>query len=205
MAFFGGYNGSENSLAGLNAALADHGNDASWVVNNITNSTLGKFGAILALLGVVAAPITSGDTAFRSSRLIIADFMGLEQKSILKRLYICIPMFALGYAITFMKYDILWRYFAWANQTLAVFTLWAITVFLYLRSNRFLGSKPYYLISLIPAMFMTFICTDFLFTSGQMMGLDRSIGAILAACATAVVTIAVSLHMRRVLKKENFS
>ncbi|MBQ1748297.1 MAG: carbon starvation protein A [Bacteroidales bacterium] len=205
MAFFGGYNGSENSLAGLNAALADHGNDASWVVNNITNSTLGKFGAILALLGVVAAPITSGDTAFRSSRLIIADFMGLEQKSILKRLYICIPMFALGYAITFMKYDILWRYFAWANQTLAVFTLWAITVFLYLRSNRFLGSKPYYLISLIPAMFMTFICTDFLFTSGQMMGLDRSIGAILAACATAVVTTAVSLHMRRVLKKENFS
>ncbi|MBR6465874.1 MAG: carbon starvation protein A [Bacteroidales bacterium] len=201
MAFFRGFNGVEDSLAGLNAALAEHGNDASWAVNEITNTTLGKFGAILALLGVVAAPITSGDTAFRSSRLIIADFMGMEQKSILKRLYICIPMFAIGYAITLMNYDILWRYFAWANQTLAVFTLWAITVFLYLRSNRVLSGKPYYLISLLPAMFMTFICTDFLFTSGQMMGMERNLGSILAGCATIVVTVAVWLHMRHVLKK----
>ena len=79
MAFFNGYNGAGNSIAGLNAALADNGNDASWAVNTITNTTLGKFGAILALLGVVAAPITSGDTAFRSSRLIVADFLGMEQ------------------------------------------------------------------------------------------------------------------------------
>ena len=201
MAFFRGFNGVEDSLAGLNAALAEHGNDASWAVNERTNTTLGKFGAILALLGVVAAPITSGDTAFRSSRLIIADFMGMEQKSILKRLYICIPMFAIGYAITLMNYDILWRYFAWANQTLAVFTLWAITVFLYLRSYRVLSGKPYYLISLLPAMFMTFICTDFLFTSGQMMGLERNLGTILAGCATIVVTVAVWMHMRHVLKK----
>lgn len=201
MAFFRGFNGVEDSLAGLNAALAEHGNDASWAVNEITNTTLGKFGAILALLGVVAAPITSGDTAFRSSRLIIADFMGMEQKSILKRLYICIPMFAVGYAITLMNYDILWRYFAWANQTLAVFTLWAITVFLYLRSYRVMNAKPIYIVSLIPAMFMTFICTDFLFTSGQMMGLERNLGTILAGCATIVVTVAVWLHMRHVLKK----
>lgn len=201
MAFFRGFNGVEDSLEGLNAALAEHGNDASWAVNEITNTTLGKFGAILALLGVVAAPITSGDTAFRSSRLIIADFMGMEQKSILKRLYICIPMFAVGYAITLMNYDILWRYFAWANQTLAVFTLWAITVFLYLRSYRVMNAKPIYIVSLIPAMFMTFICTDFLFTSGQMMGLERNLGTILAGCATIVVTVAVWLHMRHVLKK----
>ncbi|MBR4801226.1 MAG: carbon starvation protein A [Bacteroidales bacterium] len=201
MAFFRGFNGVEDSLAGLNAALAEHGNDASWAVNEITNTTLGKFGAILALLGVVAAPITSGDTAFRSSRLIIADFMGMEQKSILKRLYICIPMFAVGYAITLMNYDILWRYFAWANQTLAVFTLWAITVFLYLRSYRVMNAKPIYIVSLIPAMFMTFICTDFLFTSGQMMGLERNLGTILAGCATIVVTVAVWLHMCHVLKK----
>ena len=201
MAFFRGFDGAEDSLAGLNAALAAHGNDASWAVNEITNTTLGKFGAILALLGVVAAPITSGDTAFRSSRLIIADFMGMEQRSILKRLYICIPMFAIGYAITLMNYDILWRYFAWANQTLAVFTLWAITVFLYLRSYRVFSGKPYYLISLLPAMFMTFICTDFLFTSGQMMGLERNLGNILAGCATIVATVAVWLHMRHILKK----
>ncbi|MBR6972150.1 MAG: carbon starvation protein A [Bacteroidales bacterium] len=201
MAFFRGFDGAEDSLAGLNAALAAHGNDASWAVNEITNTTLGKFGAILALLGVVAAPITSGDTAFRSSRLIIADFMGMEQRSILKRLYICIPMFAIGYAITLMNYDILWRYFAWANQTLAVFTLWAITVFLYLRSYRVFSGKPYYLISLLPAMFMTFICTDFLFTSGQMMGLEKNLGTILAGCATIVATVAVWLHMRHILKK----
>jgi carbon starvation protein CstA len=201
MAFFRGFDGAEDSLAGLNAALAAHGNDASWAVNEITNTTLGKFGAILALLGVVAAPITSGDTAFRSSRLIIADFMGMEQRSILKRLYICIPMFVIGYAITLMNYDILWRYFAWANQTLAVFTLWAITVFLYLRSYRVLSGKPYYLISLLPAMFMTFICSDFLFTSGQMMGLEKNLGTILAGCATIVATVAVWLHMRHILKK----
>ncbi len=202
MAFFKGYNGIQDSLAGLNAALADHGNDAAWAVNNITNSTLGKFGAILALLGVVAAPITSGDTAFRSSRLIIADFLKLEQKSILKRLYICIPMFAIGYAITLMNYDILWRYFAWANQTLAVFTLWAITVYLYLRGNRLMGGKPYFMISLIPALFMTFIVTDFLFTSGQMMGLSQNLGAILAGCVTIVIAIAVFLHIKGVIKKD---
>ena len=201
MAFFKGYNGLENSLAGLNAALADNGNDAAWAVNTITKTTLGKFGAILALLGVVAAPITSGDTAFRSSRLIVADFLGMEQKSILKRLYICIPMFAIGYAITLMNYDILWRYFAWANQTLAVFTLWAITVFLYLRSQRIMNGRPYYLVSLLPAMFMTFICTNFLFTSGQMMGLERNLGTILAGCATIVITVAVTIHMRLIQKK----
>lgn len=200
MAFFRGYGSIENSLAGLNAALADNGNDASWAVNTITKTTLGKFGAILALLGVVAAPITSGDTAFRSSRLIIADFMGMEQRSILKRLYICIPMFAIGYAITLMNYDILWRYFAWANQTLAVFTLWTITVFLYLRSNS-LGKGPYWLVSIIPAIFMTFICSDFVFISGQMMGLGQNLGAILAGATTIIVTTVVCLHMRHLRSK----
>lgn len=203
MAFFNGYNGIEGNLAGLNAALADHGNDASWAVNTITKSTLGKFGAILALLGVVAAPITSGDTAFRSSRLIIADFLGMEQKSILKRLYICIPMFAIGYAITLMNYDILWRYFAWANQTLAVFTLWAITVYLCLRGNKLAVGKPYYLISLIPALFMTFIVTDFVFISGQMMGLNQSLGAILAGCVTIVIALGVMLHIRGLIRKNS--
>lgn len=202
MAFFKGYNGLENSLAGLNAALADHGQDASWVVNEITNTTLGKFGAILALLGVVAAPITSGDTAFRSSRLIIADFLHLEQKSILKRLYICIPMFIIGYAITLMKYDILWRYFAWANQTLAVFTLWTITVFLYLRHCKVQKSGvPYYFVSLIPAIFMTFICSDFLFFSKQMIGFDYTTGAICAAALTVLITTAVCIHMKLYGKK----
>lgn len=111
-------------------------------------------------------------------------------------------MFAIGYAITLMNYDILWRYFAWANQTLAVFTLWAITVFLYLRSSS-LGKGAYWLVSIIPAIFMTFICSDFVFISGQMMGLEQNLGALLAGGTTIVVTLAVCLHMRHLKNKAN--
>ena len=109
--------------------------DAPTVVKYICSGWLGMFGGILALLGVVAAPITSGDTAFRSARLIIAEFIGLEQHSLRKRLYICIPVFAAGLLLLFWQmnnpngFNIIWQYFGWANQTLSVFTLWTITVF----------------------------------------------------------------------------
>ncbi len=202
MAFFKGYNGIEDSLKGLNIALAEHQNDASWAVNTITKTTLGKLGALLALLGVVAAPITSGDTAFRSSRLIVADFLKIGQKSILNRLYICVPMFAIGYIITLLNYDILWRYFAWANQTLAVFTLWSITVYMYIRCNRVMNGRPYWLICALPAIFMTFICTDFLFTSKQMIGFSRQLGTLLSAIATTIITIVVAIKMRADYKKQ---
>ena len=121
MAFFHG----PESLA---AALAEHGNNAAWAVNPIAHTTLGQVGAILALLGVVAAPITSGDTAFRSARLIVADILHIEQRTIYKRLMISLPLFAIGTVLLFVDFDIIWRYFAWTNQAMSVVTLWVIVV-----------------------------------------------------------------------------
>ena len=135
--------------------------DAPSIVNVICNDWLGVFGGILALLGVVAAPITSGDTALRSCRLIIADFVKLEQKSISKRLYICIPLFAAVIALLIWQmsdkegFGKIWSWFGWSNQTLSVFMLWAITVYL-------VQQKKPYVITLIPAIFMTVVCVTFL-------------------------------------------
>ena len=109
MAFFGG-------VENLSAALAENGNNAAWAVNNISITTLGVVGGILAMLGVVAAPITSGDTAFRSARLIVADVLKIEQRSIPKRLAISLPLFAIGTILLFVDFDIIWRYFAWFNS-----------------------------------------------------------------------------------------
>ncbi|MDR1346588.1 MAG: carbon starvation protein A [Bacteroidales bacterium] len=137
------------------------GTDAAQVVDAITRSWLGKFGAVLALLGVIFAPITSGDTAFRSARLIVADFLHYDQKPLIKRLIIAIPLFLAAFGILMYSifdkngFAIIWYYFAWANQTLAVFTLWAITIYLYLK-------KKNYLITLIPALFMSMVCSTFI-------------------------------------------
>ena len=121
-------------------------------------------GGILAILGVVAAPITSGDTAFRSARLIIADFLHLEQKKLHSRLWIALPLFVgsaflLWYNIADANgFNTIWRYFGWSNQTLAVFMLWTATVYLYLRNP----GKAYYLITLLPALFMSAVCVTFI-------------------------------------------
>ena len=147
------------TIVGGEAAI----NDAPSIVHMICNDWLGVFGGILAMLGVVAAPITSGDTALRSARLIIADFLKMEQRTIRHRLYVCIPLFAttMGLLIWQMAdpggFKIIWSWFGWSNQTLAVFTLWAITVYLVRQhKNNF--------ITLIPALFMTVVCSTFFFT-----------------------------------------
>ena len=145
-------------IAGGAAAI----NDAPSIVNKMCNEWLGVFGGILALLGVVAAPITSGDTAFRSARLIIADFIHLKQKSIRNRLLVCIPMFAGAIALLTWQmsdakgFETIWGWFGWSNQTLSVFMLWAITVY-------FVRSGKLYIITLIPAIFMTAVCLSYLF------------------------------------------
>ena len=135
---------------------------APAIVSMVCDNWLGLFGSILAILGVVAAPITSGDTALRSARLIIADFIHLEQKTVRKRLYVCIPMFAAVIALLIWQmanpegFDVIWSWFGWSNQTLSVFTLWAITVYLYQQRKN-------YWISLIPAVFMTVVSVVYLF------------------------------------------
>ena len=148
--------------------------NASVIVDAITKEWLGAIGGVLAILGVIAAPITSGDTAFRSARLIVADFLGMEQKSMRRRLYICIPMFvvAIGLLLYSLRdangFNMIWRYFAWANQTLAVFTLWAITVFLTV-------SKKPYIITLIPALFMTCVCSTYICIAPEGLGLSHTV------------------------------
>ena len=160
---------------------------APGIVNMVCENWLGLFGSILAILGVVAAPITSGDTALRSARLIIADFIHLEQKTIAKRLMVCVPMFAVVIALLVWQmenpdgFDVIWSWFGWSNQTLSVFTLWTITVYL-------VQQKKNYYVTLLPALFMTVVCVTYLF-SEQVFKL----GDITASCiavATCIIAYA---------------
>lgn len=184
MAFFGG-------AGELALTLKEHGNSAAWAVDTISNGMLGVVGGILALLGVVAAPITSGDTAFRSARLIIADLMHLEQRTIWKRFAICIPLFILGWWITTVDFDIVWRYFAWTNQSLATVVLWTITVYLFRR-------KVNYWLALIPAVIMTYVCSSFLFVSNQFFGMeDRTMAYLLGGVLTLILTLVMIYKLRK--------
>lgn len=127
----------------------------AMAVNQACISLLGSAGAIMAVLGVVALPITSGDTAMRSCRLILAEAVGLSQRSVAKRLMLVIPIFAAVILISQVNFSILWRYFGWANQALACFTLWSISVYL-------LRKKRWHWVSTLPALFMTCMCTTYL-------------------------------------------
>ena len=186
MAFFGG-------VEALQEALAAHGNNAGWAVNLIANTTLGMAGGLLALLGVVIAPITSGDTAFRSARLIIADIFHIDQSNIIKRLAVSAVLFAVGVSLLFVNFDVLWRYFAWSNQTLSVFVLWTITVYLYKK-----GGQVYW-ISLIPALLMTYICSSYIFISEkEFIGMEnRTLAYILGGVVTLAIALLASLKFRR--------
>lgn len=168
---------------GVSAAMVDH--SPAWVVNEISNTTLGIVGGILAVLGVVVAPITSGDTAFRSARLIIADMLHIEQRTKWKRLVVALPIFAAGVVLTFVDFDIVWRYFAWSNQVLATIVLWTIVVYLFKEQRN-------YWIALLPAVFMTYICSSFIFVSNQFVGM----GAVpMAYVWGAVVTLGLVAYM----------
>lgn len=159
---------------------------APEVVTTVSPGWLGIFGGALAMLGVVAAPITSGDTALRSARLIIAEFLNIEQHSIRRRIYICLPLFLVTFGFLWFNiadadgFNIIWGWFGWANQTLAVFTLWALTVYLARKS------KPY-IITLIPAMFMTAVCSSFILVYKNSFALGDVAGYI-----TAVIVFVLS-------------
>lgn len=146
VAFTGGYSQLQETLGNGSPAV---------LVDNLSKTWLGTVGGLLAVLGVIAAPITSGDTALRSARLIAADFSGIKQKKILSRLAVSVPIFALCFVIMLLPYDALWRYFAWCNQALSVFTLWAVTVYLASR-------KRLYVITLVPALFMTVVVVSYI-------------------------------------------
>ena len=194
IAFTGGY----EQLASY---MASHNNSAAALVNDISISWLGTFGGILALFGVIAAPITSGDTALRSARLIAADFLHYDQSKTLKRLIISIPIFIATFGIMMIDFSVLWRYFAWCNQTLAVFTLWGITVYL-------ARHKKFYVITLAPAFFMTIVSISYILYAPRPegFGLDYNVAVNCGRAVAVLITIIVMVYIRRInsgkLKRE---
>ncbi len=169
--------------------------DAPTIVNLVCHDWLGVFGGILAMLGVVAAPITSGDTALRSARLIIADFLKVGQHAIRQRLVICIPLFTAVIALLIWNmsnpegFNLIWSWFGWSNQTLSVFTLWAITVYLVRHHKN-------YFITLIPALFMTTVCTTFL-VSEKILHLHAPYTFVVGGVACLLALLWFSLWYRK--------
>lgn len=168
--------------AGSYAHLAELGTPAV-VVHLICHTWFGALGAMLAVLGVVAAPITSGDTAFRSARLIVADMLHLNQQKISSRFLIALPMFAVSVALMFLDFNVLWRYFAWFNQTLATFTLWAVTLWLARRQKNFW-------MGLWPALFMTAVCSAYILIAPEGLKLPQTVGIPVGLGASLLAGIA---------------
>jgi carbon starvation protein CstA len=184
--FFGSIEGLQSFVGNL----ASTANKPAEVVNIISFSWLGKFGGVLAILGVIAAPLTSGDTALRSARLIAADFLKISQKTIVKRLLISLPIFVLTFFILMINFDVLWRYFAWCNQTLAVFTLWAITVYMF-------REKKNYWLSFIPAIFMTLVSVSYIVIAPEGFNLPIWIGYLVATIVTIFLVILFYIRCKR--------
>ena len=187
-----GMTGDEAPYAKLWALMTNGGTsnaNPAVLVNVLCTTWLGKVGAVLAILGVVAAPITSGDTALRSARLIAADFMHYKQNRIYKRLILSLPIFVISGVLMFVKFDVLWRYFAWFNQSLAVVTLWTITVWLTKRSAAE-GTKKYaFLVTLVPALWMTIICSTYIFIAPEGFQLHHFIAYLLGGLVTVGVLV----------------
>ncbi|WP_427340128.1 carbon starvation CstA family protein [Caloranaerobacter sp. DY30410] len=175
MSFFDG------GILGLNETIASGGPGA--VVKTISSSLLGPIGGVLAMLGVIAAPITSGDTAFRSARLVIADALGFKQGEIKKRLMLAVPLFAVGFTLTRIDFGIIWRYFAWSNQTLAMIVLWASAAYLMI-------NKKIHWIATIPATFMTAVSVTYILQAPEGFRLPTTIsypvGIIVAVIALVI-------------------
>ncbi len=191
--------------AGGNVAMnAENVKTAPEVVTIVSNTWLGHFGGILALLGVVFAPISSGDTALRGARLIIADAIHLKQKSIFNRLAISVPIFAIVGGLLWFNssmpngFNVIWRYFGWANQTLSVFTLWAITAFL-MTSRK----GEWYILTMIPAAFMTSVCLTFILTQKIGFGLPESLNIYLGIGIFIASIIIFYIFKNRIKEKHH--
>ena len=185
MAFWGG-------VEGLNNAIAEQGGSAAKLVDEITSKTMGPAVTAFVLVGVIGCAITSGDTAFRCARLIVADMFGISQKSFMKRVMVCVPLFVAALFIIFaLPFQAIWSYFAWCNQTLAVLTLWCITVYL------FRQKKPV-AIGMLPALVMTYVCSSYIFISPMMCGMEnRTLAYLLGGVLTLVIAAAVHFKARR--------
>lgn len=175
-------------LVGLQEAIA--AGSPSKVVYDSSITYLGLIGGVFAVLGVVVLPITSGDTAFRAARLIIAEFLNMEQRTLAKRLMIAIPLFVIGFVVSKVDFQILWRYFSWANQTVAVIMLWTAAGYLY----RY---RKFHWVCTIPAIFMSAACFTFLAYNKIGFGLDYQFSVYLGMALTLLITLAFFFFVKR--------
>ncbi len=182
MSFFDGSAGLQNALATLGGPAG--------VVRHVSISMLGAVGGTLAILGVVVLPITSGDTAFRGARLLVADFLGMQQGPIFNRLKISVPLFVIGYLISTINFNFIWRYFSWANQTTAMIMLWAAAAFLY-------QEKRLHWIASIPATFMTAVSMTYILQAPEGFGLSTAISYPGGLAITVLIVIAFVRHITK--------
>ena len=191
IAFYGATGGLQNAISSLGQ---------SGVVYEISTGMLGTFGGILAVVGVIACPITSGDTAFRSARLILAEITGLDQKKIRSRLIITLPLLGLGAVLTQLDFNVLWRYFSWSNQTLAMIALWVATAYLIRNGGRGLSS----LLTALPAAFMSAVSLTYILMAKEGFRLGSAVaypaGAAFALVLFAVYAVLMKKHRARALK-----
>lgn len=178
---------------GLNELLANGGPAA--VVSEASVLSLGAIGGTLAILGVIILPITSGDTAFRSARMIIADYLNIGQTKLSSRLWIALPLFVISFALTKIDFNLLWRYFSWANQSTAVIALWVGAVYL------FIAGKNYF-VAMIPAIFMTMATMTYILNAQIGFNLPLQTAYYVGTAITAVIIL---LFYKRAIKakKEN--
>lgn len=159
----------------LNEALSTNGQSST--VYEICKTMLGSVGGVLAIIGVVICPITSGDTAFRSARLILAEWTGLEQKKFKGRLLLTIPLLGVGAILTQLDFNVLWRYFSWSNQTLAMISLWVATSYLLKHAKK----NYYSLITALPATFMSAVSLTYILMAKEGFSLPASVSYVAGA------------------------
>jgi len=176
----------------LNQIIAE--GTASLAVSEISTMLLGAVGGTIAVLGVIALPITSGDTAFRSLRMVIADYLNLNQRSYRNRFIIMLPIFAISGALMFIDFNLLWRYFNWANQTTAVIALLVSTAYLFLKNRN-------YFVTLVPGTFMLYMVILYILTEQIGFGMEMGISYWISAGLTLVVLGALAYRLKS-LKEE---
>ncbi|GGA79180.1 carbon starvation CstA family protein [Ornithinibacillus halotolerans] len=163
---------------------------ASAAVNEIAITLLGAVAGTIAVMGAIILPITSGDTAFRAARSIIADYLNIGQAKVFNRLAIAIPLFVIAYALTKIDFNILWRYFSWANQATAVIALWIATMYLFVKGKN-------YLVSLAPALFMTYMVFVYILNAKIGFNLDLNISFVVGIILTIILTIFFFKHAKK--------
>ncbi|WP_419892789.1 carbon starvation protein A [Oceanobacillus kimchii] len=177
----------------LSQVIAD--GTASAAVSEIAITLLGAVAGTIAVIGVIILPITSGDTAFRAARSIIADYLNINQKKAADRLMIAIPLFGIAYFLTTIDFNLLWRYFSWANQATAMLALWIATMYLYVKGKNFV-------VSMVPAIFMTYMVLVYILNAKIGFQLDLNISFIIGLVLTVILTILFFIKAKNNVKND---